>query len=101
VEAQAVPPLQPSLRPTERGGVGGGGAAAVRHEVEGGRRRGWRAGEGGGGRRDEQSLLSMLGRTASIFFFADVVGRRPSGHCYIEMGADFVALWAVAGSPDS
>jgi len=33
-----------------------------------GRRRGWRAGEGGGGRRDEQSLLSMLGRTASIFF---------------------------------
>ncbi|KAG2628548.1 hypothetical protein PVAP13_3KG239027 [Panicum virgatum] len=68
VEAQAVPPLQPSLRPTERGGVGGGGAAAVRHEVEGGRRRGWRVGEGGGGRRDEQSLPSMLGRTASIFF---------------------------------
>ena len=67
VEAQAVPPLQPSLRPTERGGGGGGGAAAVRHEVEGGRRRGWRAGEGGGGRRDEQSLLSMLGRTVSIF----------------------------------
>ncbi|KAG2618335.1 hypothetical protein PVAP13_3NG079517 [Panicum virgatum] len=61
VEAQAVPPLQPSLRPTERGGVGGGGAAAVRHEVEGGRRRGWRVGEGGGGRRDEQSLPSMLG----------------------------------------
>jgi len=68
VGAQAVPPLQPSLRPTERGGVGGGGTAAVRHEVEGGRRRGWRVGEGGGGRRDEQSLPSMLGRTVSIFF---------------------------------
>jgi len=53
----------------EEGGVGGG------------------VGEGGGGRRDEQSLPSMLGRTASIFF-ADVdgvVGRRHSGHCYIEI----------------
>ena len=72
-----------------RGGVGGDGAAAVRHEVERGRRRGWRVGEGGGGRRDEQSLLSMLGRTASTFFAdADgVVGRRSSGHCYIETSA--------------
>jgi len=67
----AAAPLQSGTRLREEGGVGGG------------------VGEGGGGRRDEQSLPSMLGRTASIFF-ADVdgvVGRRPSGHCYIEISS--------------